>query len=59
MCVFSHNRGKNFGRKGVLPVVGSPFSIYADAAVEIGPGNSKLVISDNDLERGEGGLKTV
>ena len=53
LCVFSHNRGKNFGHKGVLPVKGSSFSIYADAAVDVGPGNSDLVISDNDLERGE------
>ena len=56
-CLFSHNQGKNFGHKGVLPLVstsvGSPFSINADAAVDVGPGNSNLVISDNDLEKGE------
>jgi hypothetical protein len=56
-CLFSHNQGKNFGRKGVLPFVStsvsSPFSINADAAVDVGPGNSYLVISDNDLEKGE------
>ena len=56
-CLFSHNQGKNFGHKGVLPFVStsvaSPFSIYADAAVDVGPGNSDLVISDNDLEKGE------
>ena len=48
---FSHNQGKNFGHTGVLPVCRSP--IYADAAVAIGPGNLGLVISDNDLEKGE------
>jgi hypothetical protein len=53
-CLFSHNQGRNFGHKGVLPVVVGPYSIYPDAAVDIGPGNSNLVISDNDLERGEG-----
>ena len=52
-CLFSHNRGKNFGHKGVSPVVGKSFSIGADAAVDVGPGNSYLVISDNDLENGE------
>ena len=56
-CLFSHNQGKSFGRKGVLPFVstsvGSSFSINADAAVDVGPGNSYLVISDNDLEKGE------
>jgi hypothetical protein len=52
-CLFSHNQGKNFGHKGVLPFVGKSFSIYADAAVDVGPGNSYLVISDNDLEEGE------
>jgi len=56
-CLFSHNQGKNFGRKGVMPfvstAVGSSFSINADAAVDVGPGNSYLVISDNDLEKGE------
>jgi hypothetical protein len=52
-CLFSHNQGKNFGRKGVLPVVVSSHTIYADAAVDIGPANSSLLISDNVLERGE------
>jgi len=56
-CLFSHNQGKNFGRKGVMPfvstAVGSSFSINSDAAVDVGPGNSYLVISDNDLEKGE------
>jgi hypothetical protein len=52
-CLFSHNQGKNFGREGVLPVVVSSHTIYADAAVDIGPANSSLVISDNVLERGE------
>jgi len=55
--LFSHNRGKKFGHKGVLPVVINqglnPLTVYADAAVDIGPGNSHLVISDNDLEKGE------
>jgi len=46
--VFSHNQGKNFGRKGVL--AGSQ---HGDAAVAIGFGNGPLVISDNDLENGE------
>jgi parallel beta-helix repeat protein len=56
-CLFSHNQGKNFGHKGVLPLVSTsvstPFSVYADAAVDFGPGNSNLMISDNDLEEGE------
>jgi parallel beta-helix repeat protein len=52
-CLFSNNQGKNFGHQGVLPVKGSSFSIYADAAIDVGPGNSDLVISDNDLESGE------
>jgi parallel beta-helix repeat protein len=52
-CLFSHNQGKNFGRKGVLPLVMGPNTIYADAAVDIGPGNASLVISDNVLEGGE------
>ena len=51
--LFSHNQGKNFGHKGVLPVVVDSSSIYADAAVDIGPGNSGLVIGENDLEKGE------
>ena len=51
--LFSHNRGKKFGHKGVLPVVIGSNSIYPDAAVDVGPGNSHLVISDNDLEKGE------
>ncbi len=52
-CLFSHNRGKNFGHKGVLPIVVNSTPYYADAAVDVGPGNSYLVISDNDLEEGE------
>ena len=52
-CLFSHNRGKNFGRKGVLPIVVNSTPYYADAAVEVGPNNSYLMISDNDLEKGE------
>jgi hypothetical protein len=43
---FSHNRGERFGAKGVLPG-------YGDAAVAVGPGNSALLISDNDLEKGK------
>jgi parallel beta-helix repeat protein len=50
---FSHNRGRNFGHTGVLPVLPGPPPIYADAAVAIGPGNLFLVISHNDLETGE------
>jgi len=54
--LFSHNRGKKFGHNG-LPVVinqgPNTLKIYPDAAVDIGPGNSHLVISDNDLEKGE------
>jgi parallel beta-helix repeat protein len=50
---FSHNRGKDFGHTGVLPVGFNSSSIYADAAVDLGPGNIALVISDNDLEKGE------
>jgi len=52
-CLFSHNRGKNFGHKGVLPIVVNSTPYYADAAVDVGPNNSYLVISDNDLENGE------
>jgi hypothetical protein len=52
-CLFSHNQGRNFGHKGVLPIVVGSNSIYADAAVDVGPGNSNLVISDNSLEDGE------
>jgi len=52
-CLFSHNRGKNFGHKGVLPIVVNSTPYYADAAVEVGPNNSNLMISDNDLEKGE------
>ena len=44
--VFSHNRGEDFGAKGVLPG-------YGDAAVAVGPGNLYLVISDNSLEEGK------
>jgi nitrous oxidase accessory protein NosD len=50
--LFSHNLGKKFGHKGAPVVIGAN-SIYPDAAVDIGPGNSHLVISDNDLEEGE------
>jgi len=50
---FSNNHGKNFGHTGVLPVLPGPPPIYADAAVVIGPGNLFLVISNNDLEKGE------
>jgi nitrous oxidase accessory protein NosD len=47
--VFSHNQGKNFGHTGVLSG-----AQYGDAAVAVGFGNNPLVISDNDLENGEG-----
>ena len=61
--LFSHNLGKKFGHKGVLPVVTTEgpntYTVYADAAVDIGPGNSHLVISDNDLERENPTLETV
>jgi parallel beta-helix repeat protein len=50
---FSNNHGKNFGHIGVLPALPGPPPIYADAAVVIGPGNLFLVISNNDLEKGE------
>jgi len=52
-CLFSHNQGKDFGHKGVLPIVVNSTPYYADAAVDVGPNNSYLVISDNDLENGE------
>jgi parallel beta-helix repeat protein len=55
-CVFKHNQGKNFGAKGVKPVVvpsGTPPTTNADAAVDIALGGEGLVISDNDLEGGE------
>jgi hypothetical protein len=45
--VFSNNEGKRFGHKGTFPGAG-------DAAVAIGPGNSFLVINNNELEKGEG-----
>jgi hypothetical protein len=45
--VFSDNEGKHFGHKGTLPGAG-------DAAVAIGPGNSFLVINNNELDEGEG-----
>jgi parallel beta-helix repeat protein len=50
--VFSHNSGRRFGHKGV-PVLISSNTIYPDAAIDIGPNNFDLVISDNDLEEGE------
>ena len=49
-ALFSHNTGKNFGYQGVLP---GPNSTFADAAIEIGPANKNLVISDNVLEKGQ------
>jgi hypothetical protein len=52
-CVFSHNKGRNFGRKGVLPVEGDSTPIYPDAAVDIGAGNNNLLISDNFLAEGD------
>jgi len=52
--LFKHNRGRNFGAKGVLPVDVNDASVDADAAVDIGFDNQVLEISDNDLEEGEG-----
>ena len=53
---FSHNRGKNFGHAGVLTlgfvIDPPPPTIYADAAIDIGPLNSALEISYNELENG-------
>ena len=54
---FSHNRGKNFGHAGVLPlgivIDPPPPPICPDAAVDIGPGNLALEISYNELENGK------
>ena len=53
--LFGHNRGRNFGAKGVLPLsVPSVPSTDADAAVDIGLGNQLLEVSYNELEEGEG-----
>jgi parallel beta-helix repeat protein len=62
---FGHNQGRDFGAKGVMPVYIS-FTAYftklpshititneADAAVDIGPANAAIAISDNDLEEGK------
>ena len=55
--LFSHNRGRNFGAKGLLPVsLYGPSGPDADAAVDIGFGNEFLEISHNDLEEGEGSI---
>ena len=54
--VFSHNSGRNFGAKGSLPVDLDTGPVNADAAVDIGPGNQLLEISDNDLEEGKGSI---
>jgi len=51
--LFSHNRGREFGHNGVLPIRVGSNTFYPDAAIDIGAGNSHLVISDNDLEKGE------
>jgi hypothetical protein len=48
-CQFSHNQGKNFGHEGVI-AFGT--HVYPDAAVDIGPDNSSLEISYNELENG-------
>jgi hypothetical protein len=53
--LFKHNRGRNFGAKGVLPVELN-ISADADAAVDIGWGNQALEISENDLEEGDGSI---
>lgn len=60
-CLFKHNRGKNFGANGVLPVnIAWPLLFFpsaeADAAIDIGWGNQILEISDNDLEEGRGSI---
>jgi hypothetical protein len=55
--VFKNNQGCNFGGKGVKPVsIPSGPTHNADAAVDLGPGNEFLVVSDNDLEEGEGSI---
>ena len=58
---FSHNQGEKFGHAGVLPVtlglavgvIDPTLNVYPDAAVDIGPGNSALEISHNELENGK------
>jgi parallel beta helix pectate lyase-like protein len=50
---FSNNRGSNF----VAP--GAAFPGTGGAAVSIGPSNSFLTISDNDLEKGNGGIDGI
>jgi hypothetical protein len=57
--LFKHNKGRNFGAKGVSPVYVVGLTVLtadADAAVDISWGNQALEISDNDLEEGEGSL---
>jgi hypothetical protein len=52
---FSHNRGKNFGAQGVMPVSSGP--VYADAAIQVDGLNSALDISNNDLEEGKAPIR--
>jgi nitrous oxidase accessory protein NosD len=47
--LFSHNQGKDFGARGLLPLIDST---TADAAVEVIINNQALQINDNDLEEG-------
>jgi hypothetical protein len=54
--LIKHNQGRNFGAKGVLPVILDDIPAEADAAVDISFGNQLLEISDNDLEEGEGSV---
>jgi len=52
--LFKHNQGRDFGAGGVLAVSIPKKTSAPDAAVDIGPQNQLLEISDNDLEEGEG-----
>jgi hypothetical protein len=52
--VFSYNRGRNFGAETQLPIDLGSSPVEADAAVDIGPGNELLEISNNELEEGRG-----
>jgi hypothetical protein len=54
-CFFTHNRGRNFGSQGLLPLYNPATGLtdYPEAALEITFSNQGLQISDNDLEKGE------
>ena len=52
----SHNRGRNFGGKGFLPVTGAT---HADAAINVMAYNEQIEINDNDLEGGKAPATTV